>query len=158
MKLLVAIAALLLETALSPRAFGQDVTHVLPTDRAPMMGYHWWQHASGSERLTAIAVAIQGLRTGWFFGDQANHDAVSAAFNEAYAEHKVSRSAIGIAARPRPMAPPVFTKRLEVYRSKIDDAYARVPSMRKQDVALVLLCFSDSKIITCRDEQGKELR
>jgi hypothetical protein len=30
--------------------------------------------------------------------------------------------------------------------------------MRKQDVALVLLCFSDSKIITCRDEQGKELR
>jgi hypothetical protein len=152
MKLLVAIAALLLETALLPRVYDQDVTRVSPTDRAPMMGYHWWQHASGLERLTAIAVAIQGLRAGWIFGSDATRVAVTANFNEAYAKHKVSRDAIGIAARPRPMAPPVFRKPLEEYRSKIDDAYARVPKMRKQDVALVLLCFSDSPIITCHDE------
>lgn len=158
MKWLVAIAALLLETALSPPGYGRDVTHVLPADRAPMLGYHWWQHASGSERLAAIAVGIQGLNVGWNFGISANYGATIAAFNEAYAEHKISRSAMGVATRPRPLAPPVFTKTLEEYRSKIAHAYATVPSMRKQDVALVLLCFADVKIITCRDEHGKILR
>jgi len=58
----------------------------------------------------------------------------------------------------RPITPPLFIKPLATYRSKVDDAYARVPSMRKQDVAFVLLCFADSPIIKCRDERGKSLR
>jgi hypothetical protein len=127
-------------------------------DRAPAIDYRWWQHASGEERLTAIAVAIHGLRAGWTFGGAGQLGAVSNNLKEAYAQHKVSMDAIVIATQPRPFTPPVFRKPLGVYRSKIDNAYARVPSKREQDVALVLLCFSDLPIIPCRDDQGKILR
>ncbi len=158
MKLLIAIAVMLFETALAPQVYNQDVTHISPTDRSPSPGYRWWKRASQEERLAAIAIAIQGLRAGWTFGVHAQFGATSANLREGYAQHKVSFEAIQIATRPRPVIPPVFTKPLAVYRSKVDNAYARVPSMRTQDVALVLLCFSDSKIITFRDENGKLLR
>ena len=157
MKWLVAIVALVLETAPSPTAYGRDAARVLPSDRAPTMAYHWWQRASTEERLVAIGAAIEALRTGWAWGDIGNRNGTMAAFNRAYERKEVSRNAVRIAAQPRPMAPPVFTKRLEEYVSKIDDAYVRVPSMRNQDVADVLLCFSESKIIDCHDANGKPL-
>ncbi|MEA2688170.1 MAG: hypothetical protein QOD51_777 [Candidatus Eremiobacteraeota bacterium] len=158
MKVLLTIAALLLTTAISRTVYNQDRAHISPTDRAPRMAFRWWKAASEGERLAAVATAIQGLRAGWTFGLNAQLGSVSANLNEAYAEHKVSADAIEIATRPRPVTPPVFTKPLSVYRSKVDNAYARVPSMREQDVALVLLCFSDLKIIDCRDANGKPLR
>jgi hypothetical protein len=155
MKLLIAIAALLLETAVSPRVYNQDVTHVSSTDRAPLMGYRWWQHASRKEQLAAIAAAIQGLGAGFAFGGAGQLGAVSDNLKEAYAQHKVSMDAIVIATQPRPFTPPVFRKPLGVYRSKIDDAYARVPSMRTQDVATVLLCFSESPTSRAVTNRGK---
>jgi hypothetical protein len=158
MKLLIAIAALLLTKSISQSLYHHDVTHISPTDRSPSPGYRWWKRASEEGRLEAIAIAIRGLRAGWTFGLNAQLGAVNANLREAYAQHKVSVEAIAVATRPRPVTPPVFIKPLAAYRSKVDNAYARVPSMRKQDVALVLLCFSDSKVITCRDEQGKPLR
>lgn len=158
MKWLLAILALILETASSPAEYGRGAARVLPSDRAPTMAYQWWQRASAGERLIAIGIAIQGLRAGWAFADIATRRELIAAFNRAYERKEVSGGALGLAARPRPLSPPVFTKPLEEYVSKIDDAYERVPSMRKQDMASVLLCFSESKIIDCRDANGKPLR
>jgi hypothetical protein len=158
MRWLIGIAALLLMTAVSRSVCEKDVARISPADRVPAMDYRWWQRASGEERLTAIAIAIGGLRTGWTFGGDGQLGAVSDNLKEAYAQHKVSMEAIAIATQPRSFTPPVFRKPLGVYRSKIDGAYARVPSMRKQDVAIVLLCFADSPIITCRDGNGKVLR
>ncbi len=158
MKILIAIAAVLLTTSMSRSMYNQDALHISPTDRSPSLGYRWWKGASEDERLLAVAIAIQALRDGWTFGLNAQLGAVNANLREAYAQHKVSFEAIVVATRPRPVTPPVFTKPLAVYLSKIDNAYAQVPSMREQDVALVLLCFSDSKISPCRDEKGKLLR
>ena len=158
MKLLITLAAFLLTTSVSRSAFFQDVTHASPADRSPSLGYRWWKGASEDERLTVVAIAIGGLRAGWEFGLDAQLRAVSANLNEASAQHKVSSDAIVVATQMRPITPPVFIKPLAAYRSKVDDAYARVPSMRKQDVALVLLCFADSPIIKCRDERGGILR
>ena len=98
------------------------------------------------------------MRAGWTFSDIAARRELMAAFNRAYERKEVSGAALGLAARPRPLSPPVFTKPLEDYVSKIGDAYVRVPSTRDQDVASVLLCFSESKIIDCRDANGKPLR
>jgi hypothetical protein len=158
MKWLLAIAALLLGTASSQTDYGRDAARVLPSDRAPTMAYHWWQRASREERLAVIGTAIEGLRAGWAFGDIANRKETIRAFDRAYERKEVSRKAVEIAAQPRPMPPPVFPRPLEEYISKIDDAYARVPAMREQDVADVLLCFSESKIIDCRDANGRPLR
>ncbi|MDP9035240.1 MAG: hypothetical protein M3O50_10560 [Myxococcota bacterium] len=122
------------------------------------MAYQWWQRASAGDRLIATGIAIQALHAGWAFSDIAARRELIAALNRAYERKEISGGAVALAARPRPIAPPVFTKPLEEYVSKIDDAYVRTPSMRDQDVASVLLCFSESKIIDCHDANGKPLR
>jgi hypothetical protein len=155
---LIGIAVVLLTMAVTRTAYGNGAARLSPSDSAPSMDYRWWQHASEDERLTAIAVAVQGLRAGWTFGANGQLGAISKNLNDAYAHQKISLDAIEIATKPRPFTPPVFTRPLGTYRTKIDNAYRRVPSMRAQDVALVLLCFSDTQILTCRDAHGTVMR
>lgn len=92
--------------------------------------------ASGATGLLSSVTDPLGQTTsyvydpaGRIFGSGATHVAGVAAFDDAYAKHKVSRDAIRIAGEPRPMAPPVFLKPLEdrrrLYSGSLDEKAGR---------------------------------
>jgi hypothetical protein len=114
------------------------------------MSYEWWRTATRSQRVDAIAVAIQGIRAGWVFGGNADRADVQANLDDARSTAKE----MDVALRPRRRGMPTFLKPPATYISKIDSVYALNPDWRIRDIALVLLCFSDVKILDCRDVSG----
>jgi hypothetical protein len=118
------------------------------------VSYKWWRSATPARRIDAIGAAIQGIRAGWVFGVDANRGDVQANLIAA----KSTANEMDIALRPRRRAMPTYLKPLAVYASKIESAYAANPAMRGNDIALVLLCFSDVRVRDCVDARGLLLR
>jgi hypothetical protein len=114
------------------------------------VSYDWWRATTPDRRLDAVGAAIQGIRVGWVFGIDADRGDVQANLNEA----KATPMEMDVAMRPRRHGIPTFSKPLKMYMSLIDSTYASNPAMRNQPVPLVLLCFSDVKIVDCRNAPG----
>lgn len=118
------------------------------------VSYDWWRAATRQRRIDAIAAAIQGIRAGWVFGVDADRGDVQKNLNEA----RSTAQEMAIALRPRRGGMPTFLKPVATYISKIDLVYGLNPTLRNGDIALILLCFSDVKVMDCREVRGAPRR
>lgn len=154
----IVVAALVAFGLVSGTARGRAVPAGRDAHYVPPMSFHWWRGATPGRRIDAIAAAIQGLEAGWTFGADADRGVVQTNLKAAYAKGDVSHKQIAIALQPRRGPFPIFSQPLAIYRAKVDLAYARNPKMRNQDIAVVLLCFTDTPVIPCTDDRGRPLR